>query len=465
MCSARKLKEKRKQITTRLSKQFVHAVLYTVIYCIFVLAENKMQNLESAESSTAVPSIEKDLSGERFSLGYLSLIVREKVLGFAHVPSTVCIQAGSHSAVLRLDVQNEKDGGTSKKDIFVKKVVDVDYSHKSWVDRKRVLMYIRNETRFYTEIGDAVQGSNKCMPHCFAALQHNLDTLETQVEEPSTEEKMATGAILFLEPIQFSPVGYYQKSPLTFDEIAQSLKALAVFHAQGWECTSLLETIAERLWDHAGSYTLQNRNPKELLKIEGNWEAFVRNFKSYKPELFAREEIQMLGKRLASVAKDVATLLECAPTDKFATIQHGDYKSMNIFLHKGGRPEDVLFIDFASTGVGYGMSDVAMHIIHALHPEDKTNGAEEKLVLDVYLQTLNCHGVAFDRETALRYYDYGIIDYARFMFGRFYGESSTLENFEKRKDSMNVSFVNRNMDAAFAFAERVHLALERVVES
>ena len=67
-----------------------------------------------------------------------------------------------------------------------------------------------------------------------------------------------------------------------------------------------------------------------------------------------------------------------------------------------------------------------------------------------------------DQETALKHYDYGIIDYARFMFGRFYGESSTLENFEKRKDSMNVSYVNRNVDAAFAFAERVNIALRRV---
>ena len=411
-----------------------------------------------SKRSAAIPSIEKDLCGSRFSLEYLSSITGKEIVGFAHVSSTVCVQAGSHSALLRLDVRDSP----AKVEIFVKKVVDVDYSHKSWVDRKRLLMYIRNEARFYTEFSDAVQGFHKCVPRCLGVIQHNLDNLEAQEKEPDSEEKTATGAILFLEPIPISPEGYYQTSPLTFDEIAQSLKALAAFHAQGWEKVTLLKKVADRLWDHAGSYTLQNRNPKELLNIEGNWEAFVKNFQPYNPELFARTEIRTLGQRLSKVAKDIAGRLECSPSEKFATIQHGDYKSMNIFLHKGGRSEDVVFIDFASTSVGYGMADVAMHIIHALHPENKKNGEEEKLVLDIYLKTLNDHGISFDQKTALKHYDYGIIDYARFMFGRFYGESSTLENFEKRKDSMNVSYVNRNVDAAFAFAERVNIALRRV---
>ena len=75
----------------------------------------------------------------------------------------------------------------------------------------------------------------KCVPRCLGVIQHNLDNLEAQEKEPDSDEKTATGAILFLEPIPVSPEGYYQTSPLTFDEIAQSLKALAAFHAQGWE--------------------------------------------------------------------------------------------------------------------------------------------------------------------------------------------------------------------------------------
>jgi hypothetical protein len=430
------------------------------------LTLDMMQAIEEhflpAAASASIPSIEQDLSGNRFSLKFLTSVVGEDVVGFSHDPSTVCIQAGSHSALLRLEIRSKQSGEMSHKSVFLKKVIDIDYAHKSWVDRKRLLMYIRNEVRFYTEFSDAVQGSRKCLPTCFTALQHNIDTLETQEEGSSGQGQMHTGAIMFLEPIKTDSGGYYQRSPLTVDEVAQSLRALAAFHAAGWEKVPLLSQMADRLFDHAGSYTLQNRNPNELLKIEGNWAAFVNNFRRLNPDLFAREEIVSLGKRLSAVAKDVAGRLEIGPNDKFATIQHGDYKSMNIFLHKSGLPDDVLFIDFASTGVGYGMADVAMHIIHALHPKDKQNGIEEQLV-DVYLKALEEHGVTgFDRESALELYDYSIIDYARFMFGRFYGESSTPENFEKRKDNMNTSFVNRNVDAAFAFSERVHTALKRV---
>jgi hypothetical protein len=50
---------------------------------------------------------------------------------------------------------------------------------------------------------------------------------------------------------------------------------------------------------------------------------------------------------------------------------------MNVFL-----PHDVvngktLLVDYASTGVGLGMSDVAMHLHHAVLPEDLANGGEE----------------------------------------------------------------------------------------
>ena len=73
--------------------------------------------------SAPVPSIEKDLCGNRFSLEYLSSITGKEIVGFAHVSSTVCVQAGSHSALLRLDVRDSP----AKIEIFVKKVVDVDY--------------------------------------------------------------------------------------------------------------------------------------------------------------------------------------------------------------------------------------------------------------------------------------------------------------------------------------------------
>ena len=45
----------------------------------------------------------------------------------------------------------------------------------------------------------------------------------------------------------------------------------------------------------------------------------------------------------------------------------------------GGRGAKLL-IDFASTGVGFGMADVALHLVHALMPADLEGVGEEALV-------------------------------------------------------------------------------------
>ena len=62
----------------------------------------------------------------------------------------------------------------------------------------------------------------------------------------------------------------------------------------------------------------------------------------------------------------------------------------NAFLpteaNKEGK-EDAIMIDFSCTGIGYGMSDVGMHIVHAVLPNDFENGGEEWLV-EGYLSAL-----------------------------------------------------------------------------
>ena len=54
---------------------------------------------------------------------------------------------------------------------------------------------------------------------------------------------------------------------------------------------------------------------------------------------------------------------------------------------KAGPDPDRLRYDFASTGVGLGMADVAMHLVHALVPADLDGGCEEALI-DGYLAAL-----------------------------------------------------------------------------
>ena len=146
---------------------------------------------------------------------------------------------------------------------------------------------------------------------------------------------------------------------------------------------------------------------------------------------------------------------------------------MNVFLPADeSGSEDAVLIDFASAGVGLGLSDVAMHVAHALRPEDLENGGEEALV-DQYLMALdterrrttkteNLHSYRpYQRELAMKHYRLATVDYFRFILGRFWRVASP-ETFEKRKDSPNSTLVNRNVEAALAFVERVDRYLAEI---
>ena len=57
------------------------------------------------------------------------------------VPGSELRQAGSHTALLR----------SGSRTLFVKKATQDMVAKKEWNDRRRVLLYIRNELRFYAE--------------------------------------------------------------------------------------------------------------------------------------------------------------------------------------------------------------------------------------------------------------------------------------------------------------------------
>ena len=75
-----------------------------------------------------------------------------------------------------------------------------------------------------------------------------------------------------------------------------------------------------------------------------------------------------------------------SPNDKYATIIHGDCKAMNAMMDIEPSTPTIM-IDMVSASAGLRMSDVAMHIHHAINPDDLDNGGEESL-LEYYLQTL-----------------------------------------------------------------------------
>lgn len=60
--------------------------------------------------------------------------------------------------------------------------------------------------------------------------------------------------------------------------------------------------------------------------------------------------------------------MSATPTNKYATLIHGDAKAMNMMLGKDCETDSVL-IDFCQTGVGFGMSDIAFLIIHSVAPD------------------------------------------------------------------------------------------------
>lgn len=117
-------------------------------------------------------------------------------------------------------------------------------------------------------------------------------------------------------------------------------------------------------------------------------------------------------------------------------------------------------IDFSCVGIGYGMSDVAMHIVHAILPADLENGQEEYLVeryilaLEDAINKGSHNKWVFPRDVAWRQYQLACIDYLRFIMGRFW-KSATPESFDKKKNSRNTTLINRDVKAAMAFIEKV----------
>ena len=349
----------------------------------------------------------------------------------------------------------------------------------------RTLAYSRTEMRFYSEFAAELAARGVRVPRLAAGVD-NLDHLlgESAVADapgaaPDAEHLRGGGGILLLECVD---ARLEQRSPVSFGQAAAALRTVAGMHAAAWEDTALLQRAAERLQRHGGSFSLSIRNPAELTKLRPNWERFVGVFAPCAPGLFGQERILQLGERLEAVSSWVAGQLAVEPSDRFATLVHGDLKAMNLFLpaenpatasgageapagggETGTATDTGVAIDFASTGVGYGMADVAMFLSHSVAPDTLADGGEEAL-LRIYvaalaqglrargrggsdsqtgdshadasaaagaLQTRGCGGLSYgpgaggaSGETLMRQYRMGVVDYGRFVVSRFWGDAS-----------------------------------------
>ena len=196
---------------------------------------------------------------------------------------------------------------------------------------------------------------------CTATLGHNLTLTRCVVSDRRLCQQCFTpsltilrfasqplGGMLFLSFLP--PSSYYQASPLSFSEVCSTLQAIARLHASAWEDVPLLTSLRNST-GIAGSYTLPNRNPIELDRVGKNWRKYITEFESVDPSFCCKPEIVNLGDRVQAIAKWISSQLSCTPTTPMATIQHGDFKAMNVFLPKDDG-ESAVLIDFASTGVG-----------------------------------------------------------------------------------------------------------------
>lgn len=102
------------------------------------------------------------------------------------------------------------------------------------------------------------------------------------------------------------------------------------------------------------------------------------------------------------------------------------------------------------------MSDVAMHIHHAVLPDDLDNGGEEALVR--YYHDTICSllptGVTYSWDLAWLHYKLAVVDYFRFFLGRMW-KDATKETMKRKENNPNINNINRYPAAAKAFCARV----------
>ena len=402
------------------------------------------------------------------------------------------VQANAEGQLVSVSLGDEGGDSASTKNCFVKTVDAHQYNEKkAWPDLRRTLMYLRTEVRFYQDVLPDLQAAmggegGVGTPEIFAA-GYDLDGLLTEDERATDDPtkgpvsvdwsnsciadtndlQQKKGGYIIMEAV--SDTEYMQDSPITIPQAKEALETIANFHTSAWENKSLLEKAQDRL--SKGSYHLKTRNPKEVAGLPEAWNQFSKAF-----GIEDGESDENLGKRIQDLAEYICDETSPDPTDKYATLSHGDCKAMNCFLpiqKEGQNGNDsvrrgAILVDFASTGVGLGMSDVAMLINHAVRAKDLDNGGEEMLI-DHYLGVLNKklegsernESLHYPREIALWHYKLAVADYFRFFLGRFW-KTATPEAFEKKKDSKNTALINRDHDAALRFLGRAKIFVSEI---
>ena len=417
------------------------------------------------------------VDGEDMSPEWLSTVLKKaEKEGQQPLPSSTVASVGldlktqklwpqSHSAELLLTLDQSPPAR-----LFLKKVDAKHMPAKSVAALRRDLESNRNEARWYKNF--SAELLKRGVPLLRSPLvDERLDCLDNAAESDHEEETLRQGRMmLLLECVD--QASYRQQSPLTPQQANQSLKLLAGFHAAAWEDRGLLEQASQTLHAQGCYWALSRRGEAELRQLQPTWAAYLEAFMSHAPDLLSKPSIRNLAQRLENVAPWVASQLRASPHDDFATLVHGDFKAMNLFLpvDAAGQP---LLIDFQWTGVGYGMADVAMHLSHSVATEAVLSNEEDmvRMYHTVLVNLLSQRGAAaaaeaFSFETAMHYYTLAFLDYARMVISCFFRDASP-ESFMARSGNPNVGFVYRNVEASLQYIQMVdrHLATMEVCKA
>ena len=225
----------------------------------------------------------------------------------------------------------------------------------------------RRETRFYQELA---MSSHIPVPNCYYAELDNE----------------SGNFILILEDLSHLRAGD-ELAGCSVDEVAHVVRGLARLHAAWWNN----EKIESFNWIRS-----PNSNPVNLQEMY--LEAWTKTSETlsriFPPDTF--EISKQLGSQLAAT-------LQTANTGAH-TLNHGDAHLGNIFF---GTDEFVL-LDWQNLTVSSPALDIAYFIQGSL-PEESRRVYEREL-LDIYLATLNNHGVSdYSLERLIEDYRFGLL--------------------------------------------------------
>jgi len=416
-----------------------------------------------SDGEGAYGHILEDISGDHVTCERLSSALRRGVRSVEVVEGTERRWPQSHSAKLRLTVEESESEGTME--LFLKKVVARYLPEQPLDDLRRDLLSNRVEARFYSEFVPILSARGLRLLKA-AFVDEQLAALDEHPASAAAEQErvLRQGGVMLL--LDCADHRYFQVSPLDEQQLRCTLRALAHLHAAAWEDEALLHAAAERMNKEGGYWKMSQRGSAELESMERHWSAYIAAFQGEAPELLSRPEIIALAARLRHVAPWVAKQVRAGPRDPRATLVHGDFKAMNVFLPREGVEDgDALPIDFQWVGPGLGMSDVAMHLSHSGAVAALRGGGEERLV-EYYHGHLCARldagaAATYSLEAAARDYALGVLDWARMALGAFFRDASPAA-FAARASNPNVGLVYRDAEASFEFVRRVDRCLARV---